>query len=172
VPALSEGCGVPGKYCVSGRSDYRPRELKAERKRPRSKDKILFLYIYYQIFIVWFAHISCPERKDFADLSPIQSCYCSQWKSLLVRAFWRATGSRTTDGPGQNTASQAQGKTDILKLHVGFSGGHLDINKALDMIRQKYCWLQLRSDVGRWCELYGTCPASHAQTWSWGLLCQ
>jgi hypothetical protein len=46
---------------------------------------------------------------------------------------------------------------DVLaKLHGRPSGGHLGVNKTL---RQRYCWLQTKSDVEKWCRRCDACIA-------------
>jgi hypothetical protein len=42
-------------------------------------------------------------------------------------------------------------KDALAELHGGPSQGHLAANKTLDKVWKKYCWLQARNDVEKWC---------------------
>jgi hypothetical protein len=48
----------------------------------------------------------------------------------------------------------------LTELHGGPSGGHLGVSKILNKTRQRYCWLQARYDIEKWCRQCNTCAAS------------
>ncbi|PNF15527.1 hypothetical protein B7P43_G16595 [Cryptotermes secundus] len=50
---------------------------------------------------------------------------------------------------------------DVLsELHGGPSGGHFGVNKTLNKVRQRFYWLQARTDIEKWCRQCDTCAAS------------
>jgi hypothetical protein len=61
----------------------------------------------------------------------------------------------------------------LTKLLTELSRGHLGGNKALNKVRQRYYWLQARSNVEKWCQQYDACAASHGPwTRNWGQMHQ
>jgi transposase InsO family protein len=51
---------------------------------------------------------------------------------------------------------------DILKqIHNDSSGGHLGITKTLQMVRDRFYWLNCTNDVKDWCRKCTTCAASN-----------
>jgi hypothetical protein len=58
---------------------------------------------------------------------------------------WKVQDS--THSSTHSKVNEVQGE-----LHVGSTGGRLDVNKTLHKVRQQYYWLRARSDIGRWCQ--------------------
>jgi hypothetical protein len=103
-----------------------------------------------------------PEWKDIADQSPTYKSYWAQWKSLAVRngvleRHWESAN-------GRSQVAQIvipRSRVDILtELHGEPSGGHQGVNKTLNKVQQQYYWLQVKSDIERWCRQCDVCAAS------------
>jgi hypothetical protein len=96
----------------------------------------------------------CPEWKDIADHSPTYKSYWTQWKSFAVRdgvlkRHWESTNGRSKIA--QVVLPRSRVDDVLAELHGGPSGDHLGVNKTLDKVRQRYYWLQAKSDVEKWC---------------------
>ncbi|PNF33868.1 hypothetical protein B7P43_G07231 [Cryptotermes secundus] len=101
--------------------------------------------------------------QDIADRSPTYKSYWAQWKSLAVRngvleRDWEsATGRRQV---AQIIIPRSRVKDVLSELHGGPSGGHFGVNKTLNKVRQRFYWLQARTDIEKWCRQCDTCAAS------------
>ena len=52
-------------------------------------------------------------------------------------------------------------RNNVLKeMNDGASGGHLGVNKSIDKIRKRFCWLHLRHNVEEWYMTYEICAAN------------
>jgi hypothetical protein len=92
--------------------------------------------------------ISAPAKwKAAADHNPIKS-YWVQQNILIVRVSWQMFQER----PNRCTLQQVLGQ-----LHGGSLGCHLDINKTLDMVKQRHYWLHGRHSIEMWSEQWHPC---------------
>jgi hypothetical protein len=104
-----------------------------------------------------------PEWKDILDRSPTYKSYWAQWKSLAVRngileRNWESDNGRSKIA--QIVVHRSTVKDMLTELHDGLSGGHLGVNKTRNKFRQRFYWLQARTDIEKWCKQYDTCAAS------------
>jgi hypothetical protein len=105
-----------------------------------------------------------PEWKDIADRSPTYKSYWAQWKSLAVRdgileRNWGSANGRSKIA--QIVVPRSRVKDVLTELHDKPSGGHLAVNKTLNKVRQRFYWLQKRTDIQKWCKQCDTYAASH-----------
>jgi hypothetical protein len=105
-----------------------------------------------------------PEWKDIANCCPSIQKLLGQWKSLAVRNSILECLWDSTDRQYKIVQTVLpQSRVNVLtELHGRWSGGHLGVNKTLDMVRQRYYWLQVRNNVENWCQQCDTCAASHS----------
>jgi hypothetical protein len=105
-----------------------------------------------------------PVWKDIADRSPTYKSYWAQWKSLAVRngileRNWESANGRPQI-PKSIVLPRSRVKDVLTELHCGSSGGHLDVNKTLNKVRQLSYWLQARGNIERWCRMCDISAAS------------
>jgi hypothetical protein len=113
-----------------------------------------------------------PRMKRHPDLSPTYKSYWAWRKSLAVRKDILEHHWESTDRWSQvvQTILPHSRVNDVLtKLYGGPSGGHLDVNKTLNKVWQRYYCLQARNEVKKWCQQCDTCAAS-GDPWpsNWG----
>jgi hypothetical protein len=61
--------------------------------------------------------------------------------------------------PAQKDLPSSKKKEVLADLNGGLLRRHLDVNKTLNMARERYYWLHVSSDAERWCQLYDICVA-------------
>jgi hypothetical protein len=91
---------------------------------------------------------------NIAYRSPTYKCYWVQWKSLAVGNCIQERKKESTNGQSQIAQiiiPRSRVKELLTELHCGPSGGHLDINKTQNKVRQMYSWLQTRSTFEKLC---------------------
>jgi hypothetical protein len=54
---------------------------------------------------------------------------------------------QTIKNSTDNSPSEQSERYMLTELYGGLSGGHLDVNKTLGKVQQRYYWLQARNDV-------------------------
>jgi hypothetical protein len=104
-----------------------------------------------------------PEWKNIADRSPTYKSYWAQWKSLAVRndvleRNWESANGRSQ--VAQIVIPRSRVKDILTELHGGPSVGHLGVNKTLNKVRQRFYWLQARTDIEKWYKQCDTCASS------------
>lgn len=74
--------------------------------------------------------------------------YWAQWRSFAARV-----GMLEHHWEPADRQSYLRGKEEgvLAELHTGPQGGHLDVSRTFDKVRQWYYWLQARNDVDRSC---------------------
>jgi hypothetical protein len=104
--------------------------------------------------------------KDIADRSPTYKSYWAQWKSLAVRNGMLERNWESANGLSQIAQiviSRRRVNYVLNELHGGPSRCHWCIDKTLNKVRQKFYWLQSRSDVENWCRERDISAASRGQ---------
>jgi hypothetical protein len=95
-----------------------------------------------------------PEWKDIANRCPTYKSYWAEWKLFAVRNSMLVHRWESTDRQShisQIVLPRNRVKDVLTELHGRLSGGHLGVNKTPTKFRQRYYWLQGRSDIEKWC---------------------
>jgi hypothetical protein len=97
------------------------------------------------------------------DRRPTCKTYWAKWKFLTVRNGVLERNWESANGQSQIAQiviPRSRVKDMVTELHGGPSGGHLGVSKTLNKFRQRFCWLQVRADIEKWCQQCDTCAAS------------
>jgi hypothetical protein len=103
-------------------------------------------------------------KHNNADALSRRSCQeeCTHCHKVEARAYVKkiraiavVAGARA-----QIVVPRSRVKDVLTELHDGPSGGNLDVNKTLNKVRQRFYWLQARTDIEKWCKQCDTCAAS------------
>jgi hypothetical protein len=74
----------------------------------------------------------------------------------VLERHWKSADGKTA----QTVIPSGKVNEAQAEMHEGPSGGHLGVNKTLDIVRQRYYWLHMKSNSERWCQQCDTCAAS------------
>jgi hypothetical protein len=93
------------------------------------------------------------ERQEWKDIALRSLTYKSnwaQWESLSVvngvlESHWESAEGRFK--LAQIVRFRSRMNDILTEQHGGPSGDNLGVNKTLNMVRQRYYWLQARKDV-------------------------
>jgi hypothetical protein len=85
----------------------------------------------------------------------------------VLEHHWESADGRTK--PVQIVLPRNKLNEVFAELLAGPSGGHLEVNKTLDKVRQRFHWLHSKSDFERWCQQHNTFTEIRGpQTRKWG----
>jgi hypothetical protein len=104
-----------------------------------------------------------PEWKHIADRIPTHRSYWAQWKSLSVRndileCHWESADVRSK--MAQVVLPWNKVNDVLTELHAAPQEVTWVSSKTLNIVQQRYYWLQVRNDDEEWCRQCDICSAS------------
>nr|WPV71156.1 MAG: replicase [Ips erranti-like virus 3] len=104
-----------------------------------------------------------PNWEEISAKSPTLKGYWALWESLIIDGDLLKRKWESPDGKEERlqVVLPRNRVSDVLKeAHNGIGGGHFGINKTLNKVRERFYWLQSRSDVEDWCRRCADCFSS------------
>ena len=101
-----------------------------------------------------------PTWEETAPHSLATKVYCSQWESLRIfgGVLYRLWETPSGDTIIKQLVLPKALRAEVLQqLHDAPTAGHLGIAKTLGRVRERFYWVQCRSDVQEWCRNCDLC---------------
>ncbi|GFW59236.1 uncharacterized protein TNCV_2781671 [Trichonephila clavipes] len=100
--------------------------------------------------------------QDIASFHPTTKRYWALWDSLHLRngvsyRKWESDDGKTFKW--QLIPPNTRISTVLKELHDSPTGGHFDVMKTLQKVRERFYWNNVRSDVEKYCCTCDTCAA-------------
>ncbi|CAB4041567.1 Hypothetical predicted protein, partial [Paramuricea clavata] len=117
--------------------------------------------------IKWMREDSRPGWSVVSPRSKVTKTYWAQWDSLCLKnnvLYRKWESSDGTDIRLQLVVPNSLKQPILTQLHNHVTAGHFGVTKTVERIRQKFYWVNCRSDVQLWCGRCSLCSSRKGPT--------
>ena len=122
----------------------------------------------------WVERERRPDRRELATQGPLAKDLVGLWDTLLILEglLYRRWESPSQGEVFQLIAPAALRAEIFRQLHTVRQGGHFGIRRTVAVVRGRFFWPKMRSDVERWCRECQVCQRTKTRPTRRGLLQQ
>ena len=101
-----------------------------------------------------------PSLESIKGCDPKYQKLVQMWDQLMIKdeLLWRLFENRDGTGCIYQLVIPSSLKTEVLHdIHEGVLGGHLEVDKSLGKLKERFYWPGHFNDVKQWCATCASC---------------